>query len=433
MGSKQSGTKTSGKKPKITMVVFGFPSPSETFISLTIAELYTRGCNVRVLNLDKSRDIKWAPASLQHVANKLAVISVKYYNTKNSFLRSLHFTRVFFANSLYRPLSSLRLLLHKIFSYNAVDFIRTHNDAFLFRKCNDSDIIHCQSAVLADRLIRLERYGFQKFKAALVCSIRGADITMQYHLEKTDWNALFARFDLFLPVCNYFLKILKKMGCGKKITIVHSPVNTLVLNSPKQDDTSSEKAVKIISVGRLVEKKGLDDAINAIHLINKSSGPITYEIIGDGPLYNDLKTKIHEYEPDNTIALSGALPSNQTLTIMADSDILLAPSKTAANGDSEGIPNVVKEAMLLGLQVVSTRHAGIPEIIEHGVTGFLAPENDPEVLADILDDLIKNRTGWSERSGKAKAFASYMFSVEKTTNELIEAYGSLLKNDFQNQ
>jgi len=74
---------------------------------------------------------------------------------------------------------------------------------------------------------------------------------------------------------------------------------------------------------------------------------------------------------------------------MAQADILLAPSKKGSDGNSEGIPNAVKEAMALMLTVVSTTHAGIPEIITHGVNGYLVPENDPDSLAEIIAKLIR--------------------------------------------
>jgi len=417
-------------KPKITMVVTGFPVTSQTFISLKVAELFNRGYDISIINLGETNDVKWAPDSLQAVIKKLPIISSKYYNSGKPYFRIGYLLPAILLHTFRYPFSSLRLLVHGALKRNFDDLKRIHDDALLLRATKDADIIHCQFASLATHLINFKNNGFLKANACIACSIRGADITWKNHIEKTDWDAVFDLFDLFLPVCNHFIPILRQMGCKKNIKVVHSPVNTMILNKIKPNTVKTSKTVDIISVGRLVEKKGFDDAIAAIYLLHKKTNNIRYKIIGDGPLHDYLKAKIRQYNLDNIIEMTGALPTNQTLEIMAGSDILLAPSKKASDGDSEGIPNVVKEAMVLCLQVVTTRHAGIPEIIEHGETGFLVPERSPEVLAGVLHDLIKDRTGWDSRAQKAKAFALYMFSVEKTTDELIEAYNQILDIEF---
>jgi len=416
--------------PKISIIVKSFPTTSETFISLQIAELYNRGFDINVINLDKPGDIKWAPDLLKPVIRSISMTSSKYFHSDTPYFRIFYLLPAFLFNTLRHPVPSLRLFINAVLKRNFYDFKRIQNDAYLLRAANSADIIHCQYATLADRLCDLKKYGFENHKAKLTCSIRGYDITIKYYQEAIDWKALFRHFDLFLPVCHFFIPILQQMGCEKKIKVVHSPVNTTILNPIKQCYTKTKKTVKIISVGRLVEKKGLDDAINGIYLLHQKMANIHYTIIGEGQLHDYLNTKIQKYKLTNIITLLGALPSSQTLKIMADADILLAPSKTASDGNSEGIPNVVKEGMLLGLQVVATWHAGIPEIIEHGETGFLVPEGNPEKIAAVLHELINDRTGWDKRAQKARAFASHMFSVEKTTDELIEAYNQILNIEF---
>jgi colanic acid/amylovoran biosynthesis glycosyltransferase len=94
---------------------------------------------------------------------------------------------------------------------------------------------------------------------------------------------------------------------------------------------------------------------------------------------------------------------------LAQADVLVAASVTAADGDEEGIPNVLKEAMASGMPVVGTRHAGIPELVEDGISGWLVPERDVAALAAALARLAAEPERWASmgRAGRAKVEREY--------------------------
>jgi colanic acid/amylovoran biosynthesis glycosyltransferase len=118
----------------------------------------------------------------------------------------------------------------------------------------------------------------------------------------------------------------------------------------------------------------------------------------------------------------GALPHQEIVRVCRESHVLVAPSVTASGGDVEGIPNALKEAMALGLPVVATRHGGIAELVDDGVSGFLVPERNPAALAERLGFLLDHPERWEAmgRAGRAKVEAE--FDAEPLNDRLVELY-----------
>jgi|GEM_PF-771340 colanic acid/amylovoran biosynthesis glycosyltransferase len=415
----------SREKPKIAMVVPAFPSVSQTFIALQIAWLYKLGYDLRIVRMGAAGDERWIVDALRPVLDKIDIISLPYNNTNSIFKRIFYFLPVWAANTRRMPAASFRVFLEKAMRLKLAEFVRIHNDAHLFHLCGNADILHFQFMTLANRYTQMQGCGFVRRPAGIVCSVRGYDISRKAVLDEIDFRALIQNVSLFLPVCEYFKKILEKNGFQKTIRVVHSPVDTTRLCGQKKVK-GQKSSIKIVSVGRLVEKKGFDDAIKALSILRQSYSDFHYTIVGEGPLRRMLSGTILEYGLSGQVALKGEMPSRETLDLIAASDILIAPSKTAADGEVEGIPNVLKEAMCLGLQVIATKHAGIPELIEHKVNGLLVSEGSPEEIAHALSELIHNRSDWAGRAEKASMTVSDQYSPDQTTRDLIDAYETIL-------
>jgi colanic acid/amylovoran biosynthesis glycosyltransferase len=130
----------------------------------------------------------------------------------------------------------------------------------------------------------------------------------------------------------------------------------------------------VLFVGRLVEKKGVDVLMDAMAQARATDPPLTLTMIGDGPLRAELKRRAAAV--DVPVDFRGWLKPEEVHAAIRRALLLAVPSRTAGDGDAEGLPTVIMEAMALGIPVVASNHAGIPEIISHGVTGLLVPEND---------------------------------------------------------
>ncbi len=146
----------------------------------------------------------------------------------------------------------------------------------------------------------------------------------------------------------------------------------------------------ILSVGRLRSKKGLDVLIDACARLRKSDVAFRCEIIGYGPEEAALRAQIELLGLQQHVRLTGKLGHDEVLERMRAARIFALPCRIDADGDRDGIPNVILEAMAMGLPVVSTPVSGVPEIIEHGRTGWLVPPDDAAALADRLGAMIAN-------------------------------------------
>lgn len=192
--------------------------------------------------------------------------------------------------------------------------------------------------------------------------------------------------------------------------------------SPKAEAPAREDARKaqILSVGRLIEKKGHRYLIEACALLRDRGVDFAGTIIGDGPLRESLQAQIESLALGDRIRLTGALPFEEVRALFRCADVFALSCSPEADGGMDNFPTVIIEAMLHGVPVISTRLAGVPEMVEEKVTGVLLEESDSSALAEALETLINDR----ERS-RAMGAAGYQrvserFSVAVTSQELLD-------------
>ena len=144
----------------------------------------------------------------------------------------------------------------------------------------------------------------------------------------------------------------------------------------------------IISIGRLIEKKGFGDLIDACALLRSRGHKFVCTIIGEGPLEETLRAQIAAAGLEQSVELAGPQTQAQIAEQLANATVFALPCTREADGGMDNLPTVIMEAMAAGLPVVSTPLGGIPEMIELGVNGELVPERDPEALSAALERLI---------------------------------------------
>ncbi len=160
---------------------------------------------------------------------------------------------------------------------------------------------------------------------------------------------------------------------------------------------SSRKCVPplILVVARLVEKKGLPYLLRACHILKESGYEFTCNIVGEGPLRPQLEQQILDLDLADRVTLQGAVTHERVIAMYAQATMQALPCVIGENGDRDGIPNVLVEAMYMGVPVISTPVSGIPELILHEQNGLLVPERDEAALAlamsRLLDDTILRR------------------------------------------
>jgi glycosyltransferase involved in cell wall biosynthesis len=152
----------------------------------------------------------------------------------------------------------------------------------------------------------------------------------------------------------------------------------------------------------------------------------TLTIIGKGPLEDYLKSLAKQLHLGDSFRLLNHLPKDKVYEQLTNADLFCAASLEAANGDVEGIPNTLKEAMATGVPVISTYHAGIPELITHNRDGVLVPENNADELASALEFMLTNRGLWQRYSVAARLKIKQAFDLKKQLLMQAAFYDELL-------
>ena len=180
----------------------------------------------------------------------------------------------------------------------------------------------------------------------------------------------------------------------------------------------------ILAVGRLVEKKGFCDLVSACATMRDRGRQFRCSIIGDGDLYEPLRAQIDELGLGDLVTMTGPLPRERVRELMRDAAMLAAPCVIGEDGNRDGLPTVILEAMAMGLPCVSTDVTGIPEAIEDGVTGLIVPGHDPASLADAMARLIDDRELAGSMARRARAKMEASFDLVRNTEQLRELFTS---------
>jgi colanic acid/amylovoran biosynthesis glycosyltransferase len=182
---------------------------------------------------------------------------------------------------------------------------------------------------------------------------------------------------------------------------------------------------EIISIGRLIEKKGFSDLISACALLQSRDRNFRCSIIGEGPLEELLRGQIGAAGLKTCVELAGPRTQTEIAKRLAHATVFALPCTREADGGMDNLPTVIMEAMAAGLPVISTPLGGIPEMIESGVTGELVPERDPTALADAIEKMIDEPERARHIGERGRQIASEKFSVEQSARQLRALFAHL--------
>ena len=239
----------------------------------------------------------------------------------------------------------------------------------------------------------------------LIVTVHGHDVTRQPDAPglrglryRRNLRAVFERATVILAVSEHIRDKAVLRGADPAKVRVHYSGVPILPATP-----AVEPWWDVAFVGRFVAKKGVDDLITALAQLDRPRAVL----IGSGPLVEKMRAYAAELGVDATFL--GAQEPAAVARELARSRVFVAPSKTAPDGDSEGLPTTILEAGALGVPTVSTRHSGIPEAVVDGSTGLLGPEGDPAALAShiaalLADDELRRRLGAGARAHVATHF-----------------------------
>jgi colanic acid/amylovoran biosynthesis glycosyltransferase len=183
---------------------------------------------------------------------------------------------------------------------------------------------------------------------------------------------------------------------------------------------------RVTMIGRFVEKKGHLDGIDAFARAVGPDRPAVLSIVGSGPLEASYRQRVARLGLQSAVTFHGVLQPEGVAELLARTDVLLAPSHVAADGDRESGLLVVREAGAAGVPVIGTLHGGIPESIDDGRTGYLVPERDVEGLARRLRELLEQPSLRQQLGVAARSRMQRDFDLTSRVAELTQIYDDVL-------
>ena len=199
---------------------------------------------------------------------------------------------------------------------------------------------------------------------------------------------------------------------------------------PRQSAESESATPLLLTVGRMVEKKGFPVLLQACRLLKDSGQQFQCVFIsGAGVLEQEIVSLIHELDLGDTVSFQPAVTQEELKRIYHQAALFVLPCQIAANGDRDGIPNVLVEAMAAGLPVVSTNVSGIPELIEDGVSGLLVPEKAPQAFAAAIARLLASHELRLTLGRAAREKVCRLFDAEQNVQVLHRLFLDCLRVD----
>jgi colanic acid/amylovoran biosynthesis glycosyltransferase len=365
---------------RVAYVVERFPVFSETFVFDELADHIAAGLDVRIIVLTDERSAAYPLSKL----GEDIVARTTYLGLKHDGLRGkleIVIAGILAGLKSRRPLSFCRLVQLGLSPREAAV------GTLIARECSGVDILHCHFG-------NVGRLGLAAAKqmetgAALFVTFHAHELLKSWSQPLASYYApLFQSNALLLPISQRWRSLLIFSGAQPERTIVHHvgvDVQTAVMI---EDETPL--VPRIVMVGRMVEKKGHLIAVDALVRLRHTHPGLRFhcDMVGNGPLLEAVRSRIEQEGISEHVTLVGEASHGDTLGLIAAAQIFILPSISAENGDMEGIPVVLMEAMARGVPVISTYHSGIPELVEHAVSGLLVPERDAEALAEAILSLL---------------------------------------------
>lgn len=405
----------------VAIFVSRFPSISETFVLNHIIDLISRGHIVDIYAADRG-----STAGLPSDIKSLRLIDRTFYSPStphNVALRWLKVMVILLRHYLLRPRLAVRLC-HPKRKCAGTSNLLFRATSVLHRP--KYDIIHAHFGPNGAIAAELKSLGL--LSGAVVTTFHGYDLT-SYVASRNEavYARLFRCGTRMLPVSDLWAARLIELGCAPEKATVHRMGIDLKKFTHRKRLLPTERELVLLSVARLVEKKGIEYAIRAVGMLRKKGVLVRYGIVGDGAMRKELQALVDELDLGASVSMIGALGSEEVAEQLNHADILLAPSVTALSGDKEGIPVVIMEALACGLPVIATEHSGIPEIVDDGRTGLLVPERNAEALANAVQHLARSRDLYESISMAGRTRVEEEYNNKLLGDKLLGIYESCIK------
>ena len=412
---------------KILYLLNVFPKLSETFILNEITGLIDLGHDIKIIALHNLKEEKVHDKVKEYnLINKTKYL--EFYSDWEEKTNKYSKLKVFELGS-WALFNSSRLSKEERFKLLDLLYESEPNNEVAFRKFLDClDIIK----IIKEKKIK-----------HIHCHFADENVAIAYIINKVigiPYTFTTHAYDIFISPD----KDIKKWADNAKKVITISEYNkkymyeklriplekieivtySKYLNKLKPIKEYRNDPFRLISISRLIEKKGYPYLIKACKILKDKGISFSCDIQGEGKQKEELKELIKKNNLENDIKLGGVFTHEEVLEFMETGSVFVLPCIQAKNGDMDGIPNVLMESMAKEIPTISTKLVGIPELIENNVNGILVPQKNPETLAEAIIK-IKNDNEFADRiRKKGRERVMEKFNVEKNVRKLLEVFSN---------
>ncbi|MGI5817899.1 MAG: glycosyltransferase [Armatimonadota bacterium] len=407
------------RRGRLVYVLGSFPSLSETFILREMLELEERGFRLSILSLEPGEPV------VHESAAELAERAV--YRPPPLSMRSL------LAGVVTLALHPVGVL--SAFMYTIGCILRSPRAASeLARSFSAAAFFGCALRGSRPRHVHAHFASMPATVGLLLAHMLGTTFSISAHARDlfTDESVLMDRKTReaeFVAVCTQFgLEQLRRqhpVSTKERLNLIYHGVDVVELMAPSRPE-SSEGPPLILSVGRLVEKKGFPILLRAAAMLRREGIDFRLRIVGSGPDEPDLRRLTSGLALEDCVQFDGAMSHEDLMPLFRSADLFVLASVVASDGDRDGLPNVLLEALALGVPVVSTRVAAIPELIEHEETGLLANPGDPAGLAEQMERLLFDEELRSKVIEQGRHEAVRHFDVKENVAKLADLFTQVM-------
>lgn len=410
--------------PAVAYVLLWFPLSSETFIFREVVQLMAHGLPVRIYTMygerldGCSKEMRSFPGSVQRMG--VAAIGRIFAAFWRALRREPRTVWQLLRQGFFRRMRNLESLGENLWCFMA---------GFLLAElCTDNHIrlIHAPwangpatAAWVASRLTGIP-FAFTG---------RAGDIYPEDGLlHDKSRDALFIRTNNHANVA--WLQRFCPPGQGDK---VHAVYNSLTFKPRGACAVPMRPPYRLLAVGRFARTKGFPDLLTAVARLLRENVPVTLTLVGDGRWRRKLVGMRDRLGLQGVVHMPGFIPHDQICNFMLDHDMLIMPSVVHSNGDRDGIPNVIMEALSHGMPVIATDVCGIAEVVRNGQTGFLTPQRNPRALADAVRRMLADRPRALRMAEAGRTLVCDMFDRERNIAALLRLYTEECARYWRNQ
>lgn len=403
------------KKKKVGYILRKFPVLSETFILNEILELEAQGIEVEIFSIEKPNDPRFHK-DLHRLKAEVHYIP-GFAKFKSLWKQCVKASKKF-------KKGHRKALFYTLRQANPTLLLRFLQSCYIANEASKRGIYHfhahfatrATSIAFLASMITETRYSFTAHAVDIFKETLSQE-ALKRKIEYSDFVITVSEFNK-----NYLSKIAPLVS--HKIIKIHNGID---LSEFREASPEEQEPFSFLCVARFVEKKGHKILVEACEILKKQGVSFNCRLIGQGNLQGAIESAIKEKGLSNHVSILGAKSHDEVKKWYSQSHAYILPCITGKDGNKDGLPVAIVEALASGLPVITTPMTGNPEVVKHLENGILVPFSDPAATADAMLKIVKDKNLYYLLSGKARQSIEKQFNIKETAKSLVAKFEEVRK------